>query len=137
MFCEIICQILIARAPVHIKLSLFHSVFYPIKMHIHFFCAFLFYCDIAVSCGSGIVCFQWCGGCLCPNYSNVVQRTAPSLAFIKTAPISASAAEDITRLRTLLMIKTAQLVTFFVSVGAVAHVKEPPCSDFGFITVNM
>jgi hypothetical protein len=31
MFCEIIRQILKSRAPVHVKLSLFHSVFYPIK----------------------------------------------------------------------------------------------------------
>jgi hypothetical protein len=53
------------------------------------------------------------GGLGCPNSSNVVRRTAPSLAFIKTAPISASAAEDITRLRTLLMIKIAPLVSFF------------------------
>jgi hypothetical protein len=35
------------------------------------------------------------GGCLCPNSSNVVLRTAPSLAFLNTAPISTSAAEDV------------------------------------------
>jgi hypothetical protein len=52
------------------------------------------------------------GGCLYPNSSNVVLRTAPSLAFMKTAPIYASAAEDITCLRTLLMIKIAPLVSF-------------------------
>jgi hypothetical protein len=63
MLCEIIIrQILIVQAPVHIKLALFHSFFYPIKAHIHCFCAFLFYCTTAVSCGSGIVCFRWCGG---------------------------------------------------------------------------
>jgi hypothetical protein len=88
MFCEIICQILISRAPVHVKLALFHSVFYPIKAHVHGFCAFLFYGTVAVPCGSGIIRFHWCGGgCLCPNSSNVVLSTAPSLAFIKTAPI--------------------------------------------------
>jgi hypothetical protein len=38
------------------------------------------------------------GGCLCLNSYNVVLRTAPSLAFIQTAPISASAAEDIVSL---------------------------------------
>jgi hypothetical protein len=54
------------------------------------------------------------GGCGCPNSSNVVQSTAPSLAFIKTAPIYASAAEDITCLRTLLMIKIAPLVSFLL-----------------------
>jgi hypothetical protein len=112
MFCEIIVQILKTRAPVYIKLSLFHSVFYPIKAPIHCFCAFLFYCSIAVSCGSGIVCLHWCGGCGCPNSSNVVRRTAPSLEFMKTAPISASAAKDITCLRTLLIIKMALLVSF-------------------------
>jgi hypothetical protein len=52
------------------------------------------------------------GGCLCPNSSNVVLRTAPSLAFIETAPISASAAYDITWLRTLLMIKIAPFPAF-------------------------
>jgi hypothetical protein len=52
------------------------------------------------------------GGCLCPNSSNVVLRTAPSLAFIKTAPFSASAADNIMCLRTLLMIKIAPLLRF-------------------------
>jgi hypothetical protein len=52
------------------------------------------------------------GGCVCPNSSNVVLMTAPSFAFIKTAPISASAAEDITRLRALLTIKIAPFVSF-------------------------
>jgi hypothetical protein len=66
------------------------------------------------------------GGCLCPNSFNVVLRTAPSFALMKTAPISALAAEDITCLRTLLTIKIALLVSFFVVVGGVAHVKESP-----------
>jgi hypothetical protein len=52
------------------------------------------------------------GGCLCPNSSSVVLRTDPSFAFMKTAPIYASAAEDITCLRTLLTIKIAPLVSF-------------------------
>jgi hypothetical protein len=52
------------------------------------------------------------GGCLCPNSSNVVLRTAPSFAFMKTAPIYASAADDITCLSTLLTIKIAPFVTF-------------------------
>jgi hypothetical protein len=59
------------------------------------------------------------GGCGCPNSSNVVRRTAPYLEFMKTAPISASAAEDITFLRNLLMIKIAPFVSFlsvFVSL---------------------
>jgi hypothetical protein len=56
------------------------------------------------------------GGCGCPNSSNGVRRTAPSLAFIKTAPIYASAAEDITCLRTLMMIKIALLVSFLLAL---------------------
>jgi hypothetical protein len=52
------------------------------------------------------------GGCVCPNSSNVVLRTAPSFEFMKTAPISASAADYITCLRTLLMIKIAPFVSF-------------------------
>jgi hypothetical protein len=59
---------LVAWASVHIKLPLLDSVFYPIKTHIHCFCAFLFYCAIAVACGSGIVCFQWCGGLMVPHF---------------------------------------------------------------------
>jgi hypothetical protein len=51
------------------------------------------------------------GGCLCPNFPNVVRRNAPSLVFMKTAPIYASAAEDITFLRTLMMIKIAPFVS--------------------------
>jgi hypothetical protein len=52
------------------------------------------------------------GGCVCPNSSNVVLWNAPSLAFIKTAPIYASAAEDMPCLRTLLIIKIAPFVSF-------------------------
>jgi hypothetical protein len=52
------------------------------------------------------------GGWLCPNSSKDVLRTAPSLEFMKTAPIYASAADDITCFRTLLMIKIAPLVRF-------------------------
>jgi hypothetical protein len=62
VFCEIIRQILKSWAPVHVKLALFHPILDPIKAHIHGFCAFLFNCTIAVSCGSGIIRFQWCGG---------------------------------------------------------------------------
>jgi hypothetical protein len=75
------------------------------------------------------------GDCGCPNSSNVVRRTAPYLAFIKTAPISASAAEDITCLITLLMIKieNCPIGKFVGCVSAVTHVEESPCSAFGFI----
>jgi hypothetical protein len=56
--------------------------------------------------------FSGVGGCLCPNSSNVVLRTAPYFAFMKTAPFSASAADDITCLSTLLTIKMAPFVSF-------------------------
>jgi hypothetical protein len=72
------------------------------------------------------------GGCLRPNSSNVVLRTAPSLAVIKTAPISASAAEDMTCLRTLLTIKIAPFVSFFMFC-CVSHVKESPSPAFYII----
>jgi hypothetical protein len=52
------------------------------------------------------------GGCGCPNSSNSVLRTAPYLVFMKTAPISALTADDITCFRTLLMIKIAPFVSF-------------------------
>jgi hypothetical protein len=73
------------------------------------------------------------GGCLCPNSSNVVLRKAPSFAFMNTAPIYASAADDITCFRTLLTIKMAPFVSFFVVFVGVSHVKEPPSPAFGFI----
>jgi hypothetical protein len=63
-------------------------------------------------------------GCLCPNSSNVVLRTAPSFALMKTAPISASAAEDITCLRTLLTIKIAPLVSFLLFLVLLASFSE-------------
>jgi hypothetical protein len=109
---NVFCEILISRAPVHIRLSLFYSVFYPIKTHIHCFCAFFLIVPllhpvaVVLSVSIGV------GGCGFPNTYNVVRTTAPSLEFIKTAPIYASAAEDITCLRTLLMIKIAPLVSF-------------------------
>jgi hypothetical protein len=50
------------------------------------------------------------GGWWCPNSSYVARRTVPSLALMKTAPISAPASDDITCLRAVLMIKIAPLV---------------------------
>jgi hypothetical protein len=73
------------------------------------------------------------GGCGCPNYSNVVRRTAPSLAFMKTAPISASADEDITCLRTFSDDQNCPVGKFFVGFCVAANIKEPSCSAFGFI----
>jgi hypothetical protein len=51
-------------------------------------------------------------GCLYPNSSNIVLRTAPSFALMNTAPISFSAADEITCFRTLLTIKMAPFVSF-------------------------
>jgi hypothetical protein len=58
------------------------------------------------------------GGCLCPSSSNVVLGTAPSFALMRTAPISASAAYDITCFRTLLTIKIALFVSFLTFLVA-------------------
>jgi hypothetical protein len=112
IFCEIICQILISRAPVYIKLSLFHSVLYPIKAHIHCLCEFLFYGTIDVSCGSGIIRYHWCGGLFVPQFLQCCPKDCSFFGVYKTAPISASVADDITCLRTLLMIKIAPFVSF-------------------------
>jgi hypothetical protein len=60
---------------------------------------------VVLSVSNGVV------GWGCPNSSNVVRRTVPSLALIKTAPISAYAADDIPCLRTVLIIKIAPLVS--------------------------
>jgi hypothetical protein len=115
MLCEIIRQILISRAPVYIKLSLFHSVLYPIKAHIHCLCAFLFYNTIAVSCGSGIIRFHWCGGMFVPQFLQCCPEDCSFFGiYKKTAPFSASVANDITCLRTLMMIKIAPFVSFLL-----------------------
>jgi hypothetical protein len=68
VFCEIIRQILKTWALVNFKLALFHSILDPVKAHVHGFCMFLFHCTIAVSYGSGIVIFHWCGGLLVPQF---------------------------------------------------------------------
>jgi hypothetical protein len=80
MFCETIHQILRTRAPIQIKLALLHSVFDPIKVHIHGVCVFLFYCAIAVSCGSGIVRFHWCGGRL--KLKEIDRRAPPGVEHV-------------------------------------------------------
>jgi hypothetical protein len=113
VFCEIIRQILKARAPIYIKLALFHPIFDQIKLHIHGFCAFRFIVPLLYPVAVLLSVSICLGGCLCPNSSNVFLRTFPSYAFIKTAPISASAAEDMTCLRTLLIIKISLFVSFF------------------------
>jgi hypothetical protein len=96
MFCEIIREILKSRAPVYVKLALFHSIFDPIKAHVHGFFAFLFYCTIAVSCGSGIIRFHWRGGLFVPQFLQCCPEDCPFLGVYETAPMSASAADDMT-----------------------------------------
>jgi hypothetical protein len=79
-------------------------------MHFVRFCfivSFLYPVAVVLSVSIGV------GVCLFPNSSNVVLRTTPSLALIKTSPISASDAEDMTCLRTLLIIKIVRFVFFF------------------------
>jgi hypothetical protein len=73
------------------------------------------------------------GGCLCPNSSNVVLSTAPYFALMKTAPISASTAEDITCLRFFADDQNCSVGKFFVVFGGVSHVKKNPSPAFGFI----
>jgi hypothetical protein len=54
-------------------------------------------------------------GCGCPLYSNVVRKIVASFVFRNTDPIiSASAPDDITCLRIVLMIKMAPLVSFYL-----------------------
>jgi hypothetical protein len=78
-----------ARAPI----CLIVSLMYPVA--------------VVLSVCSGV------GGCGCPISSNVVSKIVASFALRKTDYISASAADDITCLRTVLMIKTAPLASIF------------------------
>jgi hypothetical protein len=66
------------------------------------------------------------GGCLCPNSSNVVLRTAPSFALMNTAPTYVSAADEITCFRTLLTIKMAPFVSFLSFWVLFPMLKNPP-----------
>jgi accessory gene regulator protein AgrB len=74
-------------------------------VHFCFIVPLMYPVAVVLSVSNGV------GGCGCPNYSNVVRRTALSYAFIKTAPMYASAAKDITCLRSVLMIKIAPFVS--------------------------
>jgi hypothetical protein len=53
------------------------------------------------------------GGCGCPISSNVLHKVFASFAFRNTDHIAASAADDITFLRIVLMIKMTPLVSLF------------------------
>jgi hypothetical protein len=54
------------------------------------------------------------GGRGCPNSSSIARSTVIYLAFKNTAPISASADDDITCLRIVLMMIMAPLVSLLV-----------------------
>jgi hypothetical protein len=56
------------------------------------------------------------GGCGCPISIKVVRKIVASFAFRNTDPIYASAAEDITCFKIVLMIIIAPLVRFFLLV---------------------
>jgi hypothetical protein len=75
----------------HVHLCLIVSLLYPV--------------DVVLSVCSGVC------GCGCPISSNVVRKSVAYFALRKTDPISASAADDITCLRIMLMIKMAPLVS--------------------------
>jgi hypothetical protein len=60
VFCEIIGYILVSRALIDMELTLFNSVFDPIKMHVHSACESLFNCVIIVAHDNGIVSLKWC-----------------------------------------------------------------------------
>jgi hypothetical protein len=66
------------------------------------------------------------GGLGCPNSSSIVRSTVPSLAFKNTAPIYASAADDITCLRTVLMMRMAPLLSFLALSVLLTMYENPP-----------
>jgi hypothetical protein len=60
MLGKVITHVGVTRSPTHIKLSLFHSVLYPVKAHVHGFGTFLLdiFVDDSICCGA--ICFQIC-----------------------------------------------------------------------------
>ena len=46
MLCYVVCPILTTRFPVHIKLTLTHSVSDPVKSHVNCFRPLVFHCSV-------------------------------------------------------------------------------------------
>jgi hypothetical protein len=61
MLGEVITHMCVTRHPTNIKLSLFHSVLYPVKVHVHGFGTFLLENFVDDSIGCGVIYFQICG----------------------------------------------------------------------------
>jgi hypothetical protein len=80
-----------------VKLLLFYAILYPVELHVHGFGFALAYLIVGKSIRGGIVyLYRDGGGCGCPISASVILSGTPSLALLKSAPHSASAAEDMT-----------------------------------------
>jgi hypothetical protein len=113
VFCKTICQFCVSWVPLDMQLTLFDSVFDPIKSHVHGTCEFFLIMALLYPLANVLSVFNGVGGCGCPISSNVVCKIFASFALRKTDHISASAADDIAYLRILMIIKTAPLVSLF------------------------
>jgi hypothetical protein len=133
MFCEIIRQILKSRAPVYVKLALFHSILDPIKAHIHGFCALLFYCTIAVPCGSGAIRFHRCGGLFVPQFLQSCPEDCSFFGVYENCPNLCFGCRRHNVFENLANDQNCPVGEVFVVSGVVAQVKEPPSPAFGFI----
>jgi hypothetical protein len=95
LFAKYIAQICFFWCPIDTDLALFCAVFDPIEMHAHCLGALLFYGIADNAAGCGVIELDWCGICLWPSSSNVVQMSAPALQLSRQRLATlASAAED-------------------------------------------
>jgi hypothetical protein len=68
MFCKIISQVVSARGPDNIEVTLLSSVADPIEAHVDHSGLSLFAGSIEDPVCGGIVCLEWCGGLWMAHY---------------------------------------------------------------------
>ena len=74
-------------------------------------------------------------GCGCPNSSHVTRNGANSCAFMYSAPISASAADDITDFITFAMTAIGPLIISLL-VGLFPKYVYPPAHDLALLATR-
>ncbi len=103
VFGKIIREVGCPRPPIYFELPLRFAITQPVKSHVH--CLRAFGLDFLIN-------YVWIGvrGCGCPISVSICRRYTASFALMKIAPNSASAADDITALIIVAMVRIAPLL---------------------------
>lgn len=120
MLCWVVAWVLVAGLPKNNELLLVDVILDPVKMHVNSPTTLLFDSSVRLSCHSGLE--QVVGA----MSSDVWRGGTPSLALMKRAPHSSSAAEDITQPRMLDTAWMAPLSMAGLSEGLLLRKKCPP-----------